>query len=37
MVDYDLRRSLIDVAKRRETISYSDLRPDAPQTLAAQG
>ena len=35
MVDHDLRRSLIDVAKRRETISYSELRPDAPQTLAA--
>ena len=35
MVDYDLRRSLIDVAKLRETISYSELRLDAPQALAA--
>ena len=35
MVDDDLRRSLIEVAKRRETSNYSELRPDAPQDLAA--
>ena len=34
-LDQDLRRRLIDVAKLRGTISYSDLRPEAPQTLAA--
>ena len=35
MVDDDLRRSLVEVAKRRETSNYSELRPDAPQALAA--
>ena len=35
MLDYDLRQKLIEVAKRKGTISYFELRPDAPQTLAA--
>ena len=35
MVDYDLRQRLIEVARSGQTISYSELRPDAPQTLAA--
>ena len=35
MLDHDLRQRLIDVAKLGQTISYSELRPDAPQTLAA--
>ena len=35
MLDFDLRQRLIEVAKSKETISYSELRPDAPQTLAA--
>ena len=34
MLDFDLRQRLIEVAKSRQTISYSELRPDAPQTLA---
>ena len=34
MIDHDLRQRLIEVAKRMETISYSELRPEAPQTLA---
>lgn len=34
-MDQDLRKRLIEVAKRRETTSYSDIRPEAPQTLAA--
>ena len=35
MLDYDLRQKLIEVAKSKGTISYLELRPDAPQTLAA--
>ncbi len=34
-MDQYIRDRLIEVAQRRETISYSDLRPEAPQTLAA--
>ena len=34
MLDHDLRQRLIEVAKNKETISYSELRPEAPQTLA---
>ena len=34
MLDHDLRQRLIEVAKCRATVSYSELRPDAPQTLA---
>ena len=34
MLDRDLRGRLIKVAQRRDTISYSELRPEAPQTLA---
>ena len=35
MVDYDQRQRLIEVPQSGQTISYSELRPDAPQTLAA--
>ena len=34
MLNHDLRQRLIAVAKRRESVSYSELRPEAPQTLA---
>ena len=34
MLDHDLRQRLIEVAKCRATVNYSELRPDAPQTLA---
>ena len=34
MLDHDLRQRLIEVAKCRATVSSSELRPDAPQTLA---
>ena len=33
-MDQDLRQRLIEVAKSRRTASYSELRPEAPQTLA---
>ena len=35
MVDHDLRQRLIEVARSGQTINYSALRPDAPQTLGA--
>ena len=34
MLDHDLRGRLVEVAKRRDTIGYSELRLEAPQTLA---
>ena len=33
-MDQDIRQRLIEVARRRATICYSELRPEAPRTLA---